>query len=370
MAMKIMHWDQRYETGLKDVDDQHRSLVELINLFGEQLCQQGEIDWAKVHHVFAELADYAEFHFRDEEQLMATMGLDPNYQAEHKQMHRHFMDEVNHLHAAVSPDKPETASRLYNFLMHWLVSHILGVDQGLVQQIRDIQRGISPAQAYQMAKKHIDPSAGPLLASIQGLLQIVVQRNRELLALNETLEAKVAERTHALREANEQLERMALTDTLTGLPNRRYALMWLDNLWNESIEHNHSLSIMMLDADGFKTINDTYGHDAGDLVLSGLAQTLKEQLRTDDVVCRLGGDEFIVLCPRTPLPDALRVAETLRKTVSALRIQAGDGIWNGSISVGVAERAELPNPEALIKKADDGLYRAKRSGRNCVATIQ
>jgi len=370
MSIMIMHWDQQYETGLKDVDDQHRSLVQLINRFGEQLCEQTETDWKSVEQIFKELADYAEFHFHDEEKLMATTGLDSNYQEEHKQMHRHFMDEVNHFHAALSPDKPESASRLYYFLMHWLVSHILVVDQGLVQQIRDIKRGISPTKAYQMAKKHIDPSAGPLLASIQGLLQIVVQRNRELLALNATLETKVAERTQALKDANDQLEKMALTDILTGLPNRRFALMWLAKLWEESSQTTYSLSIMMLDADGFKSINDTYGHDAGDIVLKGLAQTLQENLRTDDLVCRLGGDEFIVLCPRTALQDALNVAEKLRRTVSELQIQAGDGVWKGSISLGVAERAQLPNPEALIKQADDGLYRAKRAGRNCVATTQ
>ncbi len=128
---------------------------------------------------------------------------------------------------------------------------------------------------------------------------------------------------------------------------------------------------MMIDADGFKVINDTYGHEAGDEVLRQLARCLKNSVRNDDVVCRLGGDEFLILCGLTNLTGAITIAEKLRREVAALRIPAGAGVWQGSVSVGVAERTSvLDTFDDLLKLADDAVYAAKRNGRNCVATVQ
>jgi hemerythrin len=125
---------------------------------------------------------------------------------------------------------------------------------------------------------------------------------------------------------------------------------------------------MMIDADGFKQINDTYGHDAGDEVLRQLSRHLRYAVRTDDVVCRLGGDEFLIICANTSQAGALHVAETMRKAVSELRITSGIGEWKGSVSVGVAARTQkMKSLEDLVKVADDGVYLAKRNGRNCVA---
>lgn len=173
-----------------------------------------------------------------------------------------------------------------------------------------------------------------------------------------------------LAAANEQLEHLALTDPLTGLPNRRHAMQSLAQIFAQSQQEDSPLTVMMLDADGFKQINDRYGHDAGDNVLVVLARTLRHAMRSDDIVCRLGGDEFFIICPRTPLHQALRVAESMRRQVAALRVAAGDGEWCGSVSVGVAERAQLPDIESLMKAADEGVYAAKRGGRNRVETIQ
>lgn len=128
---------------------------------------------------------------------------------------------------------------------------------------------------------------------------------------------------------------------------------------------------MMLDADGFMQINDTYGHDAGDQVLIELAITLKDTVRNDDLVCRLGGDEFLIIGRATPLPGALQVAETLRQTVAELRVPAGAGEWRGSISVGVAVSSPaVHSHEDLVKAADDAVYDSKRNGRNRVSSQQ
>jgi diguanylate cyclase (GGDEF)-like protein len=187
------------------------------------------------------------------------------------------------------------------------------------------------------------------------------------LQLNQTLEARVAERTRELSEANRRLEDVALTDVLTNLPNRRSAMHRLQAEWHEWLKHGTPLACIMLDADGFKSINDSFGHDAGDEVLRQLARRLQEAVRTDDAVCRIGGDEFLIICGRTPLDGAVQVAEKLRQHVGGLRVAAGTGEWQGSISAGVAVCGpRMKDVEALLKAADEGLYSAKRSGRNRV----
>lgn len=123
----------------------------------------------------------------------------------------------------------------------------------------------------------------------------------------------------------------------------------------------------MIDADNFKTINDSYGHDAGDVVLQRLAKELQHVVRTDDIVCRLGGDEFFIVCPNTNLEGALHLGEQARSNVVALKVKAGKGFWYGSVSIGAAcINAEMQNIDVLIKEADEAVYEAKNDGRNCV----
>jgi len=197
------------------------------------------------------------------------------------------------------------------------------------------------------------------------------QRSRELHELNQTLEARVAQRTQELSDINHRLETLAMTDVLTSLPNRRAAMQVLEREWQHATLQHTTLACMMIDADGFKTINDTFGHDAGDEVLRQLAHCLHHAVRNDDVVCRLGGDEFLIICRNTPLDGVLWLAEKVRAEVATLRVSAGSGHWRGSVSIGVAA-CQTPQcgVQALLKAADQGVYLAKNHGRNAVASIQ
>ena len=268
----------------------------------------------------------------------------------------------------VAPEKPDSAEPLLKFLTYWLAFHILGTDQSMARQVRAIHGGQNPADAFSAEEVQKEGATEPLLHALNGLFHQVSERNRELLELNQTLEEKVEERTKALLEANRKLEELSLTDVLSGLPNRRHAMIRLANDWAQSQKSGTSLACMMIDADGFKQINDNYGHDAGDEVLRQLSDNLRYAVRTDDAVCRLGGDEFLIICPETSLEGALHAAELIRKKIASLRVPAGAGIWSGSISVGVATRSpDMRGPEDLLKAADEGVYLAKRNGRNCVA---
>ncbi|MDI6747912.1 MAG: diguanylate cyclase [Rhodocyclaceae bacterium] len=174
-----------------------------------------------------------------------------------------------------------------------------------------------------------------------------------------------------LAVTNNRLQEAALTDVLTGLPNRRYAIERFQQEWQAANRSRRPMACMMIDVDNFKAINDTHGHDVGDAVLKQTAQAIKSGLRAQDVICRTGGDEFIVICPETDLAAAMLCGERVRKAVADVRLTSGMLDLKCSISVGVAARGmDTPDIDALIKRADEGAYQAKQQGRNCVATVQ
>jgi hemerythrin len=365
---EAFRWTPSFVTGIAEVDGQHHRLVDLINRFGNLVMRPAGAKMADLEAVFGELADYASYHFSQEEALMQNVGLDPRHVEEHRHAHKSFLDEVTQLHGGVSASDPQAAKSLLQFLTHWLAYHILGSDQFMAKQIASIRSGCRAEDAYATDVPTNNPATDTLLKALNGLFQQVSERNRELVELNRTLEARVTQRTQALTEANQRLEDLANTDALTGLPNRRHAMRRLSMEWAAATQNGRPLACMMIDADNFKHINDTEGHDAGDAVLRALSRQLQNALRTDDLVCRLGGDEFLIICARTPLDDAMKLAEAIRREVAALRVPAGAGEWYGSISVGVAARTEaMTDLDDLLKVADLGVYAAKRNGRNCVA---
>jgi len=365
--MESFHWDKSYVTGLPTVDDQHHRLVELINQFGDLLADNA-VEFDDVEVLFGELASYAIYHFQAEETMMADMGIDLRHRDHHISEHQAFLQEVMAMHAGMAPETLNTARHLLSFLIHWLAYHILGSDQDMARQVEAIKQGSQAEAAFDKMERGRDSATEPLLIALNGLFQQVSARNRELLQLNQSLEEKVTERTRELSDANDRLKTLANTDALTGLPNRRHVMHRLAELWQESVENQKPVCCMMIDADHFKEINDAYGHDAGDVVLRELAKTLQYAVRTDDVVSRLGGDEFMVVCANTDKAGGMLVAEQIRQSVSVLRVSTADGgCWQGSVSVGLASRdAEMQSYESLLKAADNGVYEAKRAGKNCV----
>ncbi|MEI7970217.1 MAG: HDOD domain-containing protein [Betaproteobacteria bacterium] len=167
--------------------------------------------------------------------------------------------------------------------------------------------------------------------------------------------------------ANRRLRQAALTDPLTALPNRRYAMERLDQEWSASLRNRRTFSVMMVDIDRFKAVNDAHGHEAGDQVLRQVAITLRKAARSEDVICRLGGEEFLVISPDTQLAPVMRLAERLRQAICAVPMMVGALHYPLSVSIGVAERLpSMVHFDELLKAADVVLYRAKRAGGNCV----
>jgi len=367
--MESFQWNDSFVTGLANVDSQHRHLVDTINRFGD-LVAKDQLDISATETVFGELTAYALSHFSTEETLMAQNNLDTRTIATHVAEHKKFLQDVMSMRSELSEQTPLVAKYLLDFLTHWLAYHILGTDQVMARQIDAIRSGQSPAMAFETVNQERDSATQALLVAVNNLFQMVSTRNRELVQLNQSLETMVAERTRALSMANQHLEELALTDTLTGLPNRRHALRQLASHWDEATNNNTSIVCMMVDADHFKQINDTHGHDAGDYVLEELSKTLRHAVRSDDIVCRLGGDEFLIICPATDIAGGLYIAELTRQKVAQLKVPAGDNFWHGSVSIGVAVRTPaMQTYQDLIKAADDSVYLAKEAGKNCVRSV-
>ena len=174
----------------------------------------------------------------------------------------------------------------------------------------------------------------------------------------------------ALRENMQHALELAVVDALTGLNNRRFLESHLASALDRAAHGGLPLSLMLVDVDHFKSVNDTHGHDVGDEVLRTLAQRIRRVVRGADLVCRLGGEEFVIVMSDTPLSVAARIAERVRASVqsSPFKIGAPAGLLSVTVSIGLAERGSGANPDALMRRADKALYDSKAAGRNRVTS--
>lgn len=193
--------------------------------------------------------------------------------------------------------------------------------------------------------------SGPIIYEGQPAVQSVVR--------------DIAER----KQMREELTRLATTDPLTGISNRRRFFERLELEWSRSRRHTRPLSILMFDLDHFKRINDTHGHAVGDSVLTDLCAAADDVLRSEDVLARLGGEEFAVILPEIDRETAENVAERLRQRLAKVEVAAPEGIVRCTVSIGVIQcRLAHESLDVALKRVDDALYRAKGSGRNLVCS--
>lgn len=163
----------------------------------------------------------------------------------------------------------------------------------------------------------------------------------------------------------------AITDDLTGVSNRRYLFEEGTNVFVQSQQSNQPFSLLMLDIDHFKSVNDTYGHSTGDIAICTLVKTCQKSLRSQDLIGRIGGEEFVIVLPNTPLSGATDLAERLRRTIEGLVVETEDGFsFAMTISIGVtAYDATAKDFATLLSYADAALYQAKGLGRNRVVVL-
>lgn len=473
--IQIFPWNDNFETGVPQIDEQHQRLVQLVNLLASHLAYQSDIP--TLNKIFDELADYAVYHFQTEEEIWHQyMPSDP-LETKHKEMHDNFVNDVTRLRDEENT-KPLNAvvEDILLFLTHWLAFHILDSDKRLAKIVLALQSGLSLSIAKSQADQEM---SGALKALIQNVLYMygnlcnsTLQLMKEVVARQKAeaklrLAANVFNNTHeaicitdaegnivdanppfcqitgydhdeiisrnlsvlksglsehqasvaiwpivntqghwsgeiwnrtqngaldaewltlsAVKNENEEitnfvgifssvgqlikrqhkLERLANHDALTGLPNRLLLADRLELAMATSERLGEYLAICYLDLDGFKPVNDRHGHAVGDQLLIEISRRLKQTLRSNDTVARVGGDEFVILLGGLHEPDECRVF--LDRLLQAVQhpFQVQDGAVQVSASTGVTifptDRTE---PALLIKHADHALYQAKRSGKS------
>jgi diguanylate cyclase (GGDEF)-like protein len=239
---------------------------------------------------------------------------------------------------------------------HFPIIFITAGMKDLFDQIKGYETG-----AVDYLMKPFEPV---ILRSKVRVFRELYQQRKVIEKFYSNLEQIVEERTAELKDANETISRLAATDELTKLFNRRYFNERLSAALSAARRHDYPLSLIMIDLDNFKVINDTYGHSEGDQVLKAFADLLRDMIRTEDVAARWGGEEFIIILPHTLCESAAAQAERIRAafenhTVSSTPIPL-------SASFGVVQLEENEDEDSLIRRADRALYRAKHEGRNRV----
>jgi len=197
--------------------------------------------------------------------------------------------------------------------------------------------------------------------------------NKKLHSKIESADRRLLETNQQLKQLNDEFRLLSITDPLTGLFNRRHFDELMETEVGLSNRHGDPNSILLIDIDFFKGINDTYGHYVGDLVLKSMTRILQENLRRTDAICRIGGEEFAVLCKRADKAGAMEIAEKLRKVVeeTPMAPEADDELMI-TISIGVASvpaKSKNTTPKQLFKDVDTAMYYSKNNGRNRVTHI-
>lgn len=378
--METFLWDRHFTTGLETVDQQHHRLVELINRLGDSVADSTSSDEA-VKTIFAELADYARYHFHEEERLMAASGIDPRHCELHRRHHVEFVEQVTAMWDARGAIR-DLVETLHEFLCAWLAFHILGEDQAMARQIGRVRAGESASAAYDREATAADNPTTALLGALHTLYHVLSVQNRALAAANRLLEQRVAERTQKLALANQELtelnRRLDAQSNLDGLlqiANRRQFDKSMAREWRRSMRARLPLSLLMIDVDHFKKYNDRYGHQAGDVCLQTIARIASGEFRREgDLLARYGGEELAALLPNTLHQEALAIAEKLRKAIADRRIvhAASPVADHVTVSIGVATLTPASGlgPELLVGAADRALYQAKEAGRDRVLSGQ
>jgi two-component system, cell cycle response regulator len=208
----------------------------------------------------------------------------------------------------------------------------------------------------------------PLVVEKNLAVAKVRQENNRLRSQLETALSEVQEKNAQLEKSLRKIEEVAATDPLTGLYNRRHFGRVIEQLFNEAQRYNNELACVMIDLDGYKQLNDSYGHQIGDQLLVVAGKVISANMRKMDVAARYGGDEFVLLLPRAGGDEALGVAQRIRdefRQASAILLRRNEGV---GMSIGVGTmRADAPrDTDQLVAAADAALYRAKAAGRNRV----
>lgn len=232
-----------------------------------------------------------------------------------------------------------------------------------LEDVADGVRGLAGAyRRFYLEQQRLVRLSDRMQLDLQKANQKLVDQARELRELNETLSNEIRHRARL----EEELRRLAETDSLTGVLTRRRFIELGEREWRRQERVSAPICVLMLDLDWFKRLNDAHGHAAGDAALVAFAASCRTNIRALDLVGRLGGEEFAILLPDAGIAEGRDIAERVRLAVVRAPVGEDEGRIPVSVSIGVAEGKPGETLESAMSRADSALYLAKHAGRNCV----
>lgn len=362
---EIFPWNDNFNTGIKQIDEQHQVIVSLLNKLANHLTQDEELE---IENTFNELAKYADFHFKCEEAIWKNHITNKELIDSHEHSHNSFLPEVLAIKEN-NQDKSytEVIEEILLFLIRWLAFHIVDEDKRLALIIESLNSGKELSEAMYVTDDIMSNAMRELITTV-----LTMYDSLSLKTINLLRERKARIRAEKeLQGINKKLEELAITDQLTQLYNRRHFDDMFEREIKKSQRNKSVISILLIDIDYFKKINDTYGHLYGDKVLCNVANCLKAVFkRPNDCVFRVGGEEFTVLITNENLDCVLSIIQILQQSIAELNIENKGSLVSEFLTISGGLVSKIPSQDdtmdSLMKQADEKLYDAKASGRNKV----
>ncbi|MCP4251900.1 MAG: GGDEF domain-containing protein, partial [Candidatus Scalindua sp.] len=309
---------------------------------------------------------YAKTHFNDEEAIFRESFSNDPWFLEHVNTHNSFLPSVMKIMDQAN-DEPlvDIIEKMVHFLVQWLMYHIIHSDKRMVLTVLALESGLSMEEAKLMAENKMSSSEKILIDSI---LHMYKEMSSRTIALMREVSAR-KEVEIQLNEANNRLEEKSITDSLTGLFNRRHMINVFTEKHRKAVRDKTELTLFFMDIDFFKKINDHYGHIDGDEALRKLGSCLQELCRRpDDIIFRIGGEEFAIITTNKTEKIACQFAETLRKAIEELKVPNSQSEVSEYMTVSIGVNHKIPGVEdhldQFTRTADKRLYQAKILGRN------
>ena len=367
--LKMFPWSDFFEVGVDEIDTQHGVLVNIINEICSCVFSTKNYE-ETMNGLFIKLIDYTKYHFESEEQYFKRNFIPENLLETHTKYHAELVSQV-----LILKDRCDTGSNrnanleeILTTLVIWLTNHILQEDMRLCMIVSNVDSGMSIDEAVRRADEEMHGSKGTVAKVMSAMMHVsgagVLELRREI-EFRRRLEEQLTEEISIRKDAEEKLKYLAHHDALTGLPNRRLFEELSSVALSFAKRSKYEQAILFIDIDGFKDVNDTLGHNAGDALLIMIAKRLEECVRESDIVARLGGDEFTIHLGIDCNANGAKTAASKIVESISMPFDLGKDIANVGASVGISIYPnDAEDVETLVQNADAAMYVAKKSGKN------